>query len=134
MELDAAVDSGLVVTRTWTKDGSPLSPDCSRLTLTEPRKVQESPQVYQTNVSFNTLEFRAGDSGIYVCSVTMEPQDTTYIDGTTADINRDIAVEGEVEQCNVLFIYCFELSSPLPLDMCISLVYNLSSSVSITAH
>ena len=95
VELDAAVDSGVVVTRTWTKDGNTLSPDGSRLTLTEPTKVQESPQVYQTNVSFNTLEFRAGDSGRYVCSVTIEPQDTTYIDGTTADINRDIAVEGE---------------------------------------
>ena len=95
--MDAAVDSGLVVTRTWTKDGGTLSPEGSRLTLTEPTKVQVSPQVYQTNVSFNTLNAQAGDSGRYVCSVTIEPQDTTYIDGTTADINRDIAIEGEVE-------------------------------------
>ena len=105
MVLDAAVDSGLVVTRTWTKDGSPLSPDGSRLTLTEPTKVQESPQVYQTNVSFNTLNARAGDSGRYVCSVTIDPQDTTYIDGNTADIDRDIAVEGRVIQC-VIHLLC----------------------------
>lgn len=107
VELDAAVDTNLVVTKNWTKDGELLTPNGSRLTITETIKVLDIPQVYQTNVSFNTLQAMGGDSGTYVCRVKIDPQNTTYIGGTTAVVDRDITVEGEIKYSMVIIVYVY---------------------------
>ena len=92
LELDPAVDSDLLVTGSWTKDDSPLSPDSSRLMISKPVKVQRSPQVFESIVSFRTLI--AEDAGSYNCTLAIQAVKEMYIAGTTTTVNRKFAVKG----------------------------------------
>ena len=93
LELDLAVDSDLLVTSLWTKDESPLSPDSSRLNISEPVIVQQSPQVFESIVSFRTLITE--DTGSYNCTLAIQAVSEMYIADTTTTVSRKFAVKGE---------------------------------------
>ena len=91
LELDHAVDSELLVTSFWTKDGIPVTTDSPRLTVTEPVRVQESPQVFESVIMFRTLD----DSGTYNCTLVIQAANSTFVTGTTTtSISMELTVEG----------------------------------------
>ena len=93
LELDHAVDSELIVTSFWTKDSIPVTTDSPRLTVTEPVRVQESPQVFESVIMFRTLDDRV-DSGTYNCSLVIQAANNTFIAGTTTSVSMELTVEG----------------------------------------
>ena len=100
LELDLAVDSNLLVTSSWTKDGSPISSDGSRLTISDPERVQESPLMFESVLMFRTLDASV-DSGNYGCMLVIQAVDDRFINGTTTTVSMGITVEGRVwsSQC-----------------------------------
>ena len=93
LELDHAVDSELIVTSFWTKDGIPVTTDSPRRTVTEPVRVQESPQLFKSVMMFRTLDDRV-DSGTYNCTLVIQAANNTFIAGTTTSVSMKLTVEG----------------------------------------
>ena len=89
--LDEAVDTPVTVQGTWNRNGTELmdGDEDGRIIITNP--LMNTPP-YQTTLRFNLLNI--SDAGTYQCSVTVTPQNTTFITTATASISRTIAVAG----------------------------------------
>ena len=89
--LDEAVNSPVAVQGTWNRNGTELmnGDEDGRIIITNP--LMSTPP-YQTTLRFNPLNI--SDAGTYQCSVTVTPQNTTFITMATASISRTIAVAG----------------------------------------
>ena len=96
VELNAAVDTGVTVSSSWTKDSSPVISDGSgRITVSDIETVRESPPlVLETSIVFSPGDREQQDSGVYTCTVIVSP-DTSFTNGTTGVISRDIEVLSE---------------------------------------
>lgn len=95
--LDSAVDSPLTVSREWSIGSDQLMFDGLRRNFSDADMVGTTPPIYQTVVSFRTLDARSGDSGNYTCRFNVEPVMSMFIIGTVTSISRVIVVEGGYE-------------------------------------
>ena len=86
--LDEAVDTPVTVQGNWRRNGTELA-DNGRITVFNPPMNAPS---YQTTVRFNLLN--VSDAGLYECTATVTPQNTTFITGTTSSNSLSITVAG----------------------------------------
>ena len=85
------MDTPVTVQGIWNRNGTELmnGDEDGRIIITNP--LMSTPP-YQTTLRFNLLNI--SDAGMYPCSVTVTPQDTTFITTATASISRTIAIAG----------------------------------------
>lgn len=92
--LDEAVNTPVMVRGMWNRNGAELidGTDSGRITVINP--MMTTPP-YMTTVRFNPLN-NDSDVGVYECTATVDPDNSTYISRTTASISRNISIAGIV--------------------------------------
>ena len=76
---------------TWNRNGTELvnGIDDGRITVSY---AQLAIPPYQTTLTFSPLNIN--DAGTYECIVTVTPQDTIFVTGTTSTNSRTISISG----------------------------------------
>ena len=88
--LDEAVDTQVTVQGSWRRNGTEVADgDDERIIIFNPP--MDAPP-YQTTVRFNDIN--VSDAGLYECTVSVIPQNPTFITGTTSSNSRSITVAG----------------------------------------
>lgn len=88
IELHSAVDSPIIVQSIWQKNKTQIGKGSNdRITVTN-ASISVPPYNYQTTLHFNPMDIEDADS--YICTVTVTPQNETYITGTTVFVVRNI--------------------------------------------
>ena len=92
IQLNQAVDTTVMVTRTWRGPGSQGVSNSSRVTMSNILK--RSAFLYETTIQFSPLN--TVDGGNYVCeaTVTPDPQSQFVIMSTTGNDTHPITVQG----------------------------------------
>lgn len=79
-QLHSAVDTPVTVMATWMRNKTRLEEDDGYITVTDVT-VAALPRTYSTTVQLNPMDI--DDTGTYTCTVTVLPDNTTFINGTT---------------------------------------------------
>lgn len=95
IKLINAVDSTVMVEEMWSRNGSLLT---SNDGVTDVKRVQDNPPLYQTSIYFHSLQRE--DSGKYNCTACIVPQDPNYIFGACNQEIRSIIVGSEFNWSN----------------------------------
>lgn len=93
------MDTPVTVEATWRRNGTELFGgihDGGRITVSKP-PVATSP--FQAT---NLLE--ASDAGLYECTATITPQNTTFINGTKSLISRNITIAGKRHEVSAMYV------------------------------
>ena len=90
--LAEAVDTPVTVQGTWSRNGTELlnGDEDGRITLSN--ILVEIPP-YQTTLRLNPVNIT--DAGMYECTATVIPQNTTFTAGSTVSISRNISIFGK---------------------------------------
>ena len=85
--LQSAVDTPVIVMATWMRNGTRLVEDDSYISVTNVT-VASLPHTYLTTVRLNPMDY--DDAGTYTCIVTVLPDNTTFINGTTESATKTV--------------------------------------------
>ena len=97
VEISTAVDSTLDLNRVWTVNGTELTGDSVRPTVSEIEQlILDGRQFLRTMVSYDNLTVY--DSGLYQCTVNIGSS-SLYITGTTAMVSRDLPISSTFISC-----------------------------------
>ena len=100
VEISTAVDSPLDLNRVWTLNGTELTGDSIRPTVSGIEQlILDGRQFLRTMVSYDNLAVY--DSGLYQCTVSIGSS-SQYIIGTTAMVSRDLPISSKFE-CQLFF-------------------------------
>ena len=99
--LDAAVDTSVTVQGTWNRNRTELFNETVVVNGIEQQRIAISNSslalpLYQTTLTFNPIN-NVTDPGTYECIVTVSPQDTAFVTGSTSSNSRNITVTGILE-------------------------------------
>ena len=86
-QLNSEVNTNVTVSGLWSRlDSSALSN-----LSTSSETIRTSP--YRTILTFNPLRIASKDGGVYVYTVSITPQDSTYIISTSASVNYTLTIQ-----------------------------------------
>ena len=100
IQLNPAVNTTVMVTRTWSGPGSQAVSNSGHVTVSNVFK--RSDNLYETTIEFGPLN--TTDSGNYECEATVapDPQSEFVIMNTTGSDTHSVTVQGEIQLLKVL--------------------------------
>ena len=102
IELSPAVDSPVVVQGNWRKNATIIEDSSDGQITVANATVLMPPTSYQTIIRFNPMDF--DDADTYFCSVTVIPQNETFIAGTSMSTIRNVT---DISSETLCLVYIF---------------------------